>query len=563
MADIAELTVRIKADAAQLSAEMKKVNAIVQQSSGSMSSSLGGLKSQMLSLAPALSAVAFVNFAKGAFEAADRLNDLSQRTGVAATTLSALNIPLLQGGSNVEEFSASINKMNNMIGEAAKGGSQDLYDTFNKLGLSVKTLMQLSPEEQFYAISKSLNEIKNQAEFTNTGMAIFGRSFSSLAPLIRGANGNLADFVDTAKKAGNAITDENLQKIDDFGDKWTEVIEKIKKEIVEFTPLLDKIIKAVDLFNTSKRALGVTGIAVGADLGLIDPETAAFAYEEAAAKATGVGAINLDSHTDKPKTKAKSASGSNPNVKAMNDQKKAIDDAKKSLDDYTKSLERQQMMAGKTPQQQAGMEAYFKTIDLAEKAGIKNAEQLARGRYEVAAATFEMKEKQDEAIRSATLMRDTLSTSITSAIMDFNNASDAVNNFAKAIANTIIQKKIADPLAMAIVGNGSKGSGMIDGLLHSIGIPGYAVGTDYVPNDMIAKIHKGEMIIPAAEAQAIRSGGSSGGSGVTVVQNISFASGVTRAEVANMLPSVAQAAHDAVFASIQRGGSAAKIVGIR
>jgi hypothetical protein len=37
---------------------------------------------------------------------------------------------------------------------------------------------------------------------------------------------------------------------------------------------------------------------------------------------------------------------------------------------------------------------------------------------------------------------------------------------------------------------------------------GYAVGTDFVPEDQLAYIHKGEMIIPAAQSEGIRSGNS-------------------------------------------------------
>jgi len=44
----------------------------------------------------------------------------------------------------------------------------------------------------------------------------------------------------------------------------------------------------------------------------------------------------------------------------------------------------------------------------------------------------------------------------------------------------------------------------------------FAVGTSNVPHDMVANIHKGEMIIPATQAAAIRSGGTGGAPAVNV-----------------------------------------------
>lgn len=66
----------------------------------------------------------------------------------------------------------------------------------------------------------------------------------------------------------------------------------------------------------------------------------------------------------------------------------------------------------------------------------------------------------------------------------------------------------------------SGSSGLWSGLIQwaATHLKSFAVGTSNVPHDMVANIHKGEMIIPAAHAAAIRAGG--GGSGATVNMHV-------------------------------------------
>jgi hypothetical protein len=227
MSELEELVVRLRADTAQFQREMEKAGSVVQTSSKGMSSSLASVAMQARALLPALGVGAVVAFGKSAFQSADHLNDLAQRTGFAGSTLSALNIVLRQSGSSVDEFAGSMNRMNNLIGEAAKGTNQAAVDAFNDIGLSVKKLQALSPEEQFYEISQALGSMSNQAAFTNAGMAIFGRSFSNIAPIIKQTSGHMREFTEEQKKMGLALTDEQLKRIDELGDNWVAAIEKM------------------------------------------------------------------------------------------------------------------------------------------------------------------------------------------------------------------------------------------------------------------------------------------------------------------------------------------------
>ncbi|WP_040887454.1 hypothetical protein, partial [Zavarzinella formosa] len=173
------------------------------------------LKSQILELLPALSAVAVVEYGKRAIEAAGRIQDMADRIGFAASTISALESPLATSGASIEEFAGSISRMNNAIGTAAKGDPAAIK-SFDELGLSVTKLAKLSPEDQFNAIAEAILKLGDQAKITEAGMNIFGRSFTTMLPALREANGNLQNL----KKA---LSDNTVANLDDMGDAMVRV----------------------------------------------------------------------------------------------------------------------------------------------------------------------------------------------------------------------------------------------------------------------------------------------------------------------------------------------------
>ena len=128
-------------------------------------------------------------------------------------------------------------------------------------------------------------------------------------------------------------------------------------------------------------------------------------------------------------------------------------------------------------------------------------------------AKYEETEEQIRAMRTEakgldSVVQDlglTFSSAFEDAIVNGKKLRDVLQGIGQDILRILAREFVTKPLGDAIIkiirpekeGNTSG----LAGLLGSIfgGLPSYAVGTDYVPRDMVAMIHKGERIVPAAE----------------------------------------------------------------
>ena len=137
---------------------------------------------------------------------------------------------------------------------------------------------------------------------------------------------------------------------------------------------------------------------------------------------------------------------------------------------------------------------------------------------------------------------------------------DMARNIIKSLINMFIQYKIVEPLFEGLFGDKAGGSGGALGSLFSSIFKRERGGPVSGGRPYLVGERGPELMVPSGNGTVVPNN-ALGGGGVTVVQNINVTTGVqqtVRAEIANLLPQISNAAKSAVADARMRGGGFSK-----
>jgi hypothetical protein len=152
------------------------------------------------------------------------LFDMTKRTGLSAEALSELGYAAAQTGSDLETVETGIKKMQKTL-YAAANGSKSAAETFAALGLNVQELMAMNPEQQFETIANAISQIEDPTARTALAMQLFGRSGTSLLPLMQ----NLDELRAKAKALGLTTSSQSAASAKALEDAFTDLGRVTKK----------------------------------------------------------------------------------------------------------------------------------------------------------------------------------------------------------------------------------------------------------------------------------------------------------------------------------------------
>lgn len=205
--------------------------------------------------------------------AADDLDEMSQRVGVPVEALSRLKYAAELTGVGVDLLETSLTQLSKKMEEAGRGGKS--AKVFDELGISVTdTSGKLRSTEDVMAdISDALNKMPPGAQRTAMAMRLLGKSGAGMLPMLQDGGAALKAMGDEAQKMGMVISADTAAQAGKFNENLDKLAAQVKGVVViiaaNLVPALEKmsawLVDAAKAFQSLSPATQgwITAIAAG------------------------------------------------------------------------------------------------------------------------------------------------------------------------------------------------------------------------------------------------------------------------------------------------------------
>lgn len=270
MANVGTVTFDIAAEAAKLRSELDKVKKSVGSIHSTAKNLETGLKTVGGAIVGAFSIGAVTSFLRNVNQAADRLNDMSQRLGVSASRLNVLELAATQAGASTEAVSTAMAKLTENVGSAAAAAEGPAAKAIQTLGLSTQQLLKLRPDQAFEAVTAALSRMPNEFQRAAVAQDLLGKGAKELSQFYR--EGETAiDAAQAALERHNAVlSDLDIARIgimnDDFAAQGTIIQNLGAKFLSNLSPAIGVVIEDVSDLTTELGGADKAGKSMGITL---------------------------------------------------------------------------------------------------------------------------------------------------------------------------------------------------------------------------------------------------------------------------------------------------------
>jgi len=174
-------------------------------------------------------ALAMYKITKEAADFQDEMIKAAQRANVGVTEFSDLAHAASLADVSMEELQSTLSRMNRAISEASYG-VKTYTDEFDHLGITIKNTdgTLKTSKDVLYDLADSIEKNGVNADIMSAGMAIAGRGFANMIPLLQGGSAAMRAAAADARYLGVEIGERAAQQAEYFNDSLTRLSSSIK-----------------------------------------------------------------------------------------------------------------------------------------------------------------------------------------------------------------------------------------------------------------------------------------------------------------------------------------------
>lgn len=147
------------------------------------------------------------------------LQDMSNQTGFAAESLSALSYAAQMTGTNVEAVGPAARSLSKFTLDVAKGGKQSAA-TLKLLGINAKEFLAATPEAKLMLVADSLAKIHDPLIRNALAMKVLGKGAKDLMPMLAEGSKGLMKLFAEGRDNGAILSQDEITKAAELDDAW-------------------------------------------------------------------------------------------------------------------------------------------------------------------------------------------------------------------------------------------------------------------------------------------------------------------------------------------------------
>lgn len=263
MADNWQLKAVLSANAESMLKALKSVNAAtkdtrkyladVAKSAGNLSGKLGLPFAAISAAAGGLSVMAVKNSVLGLTDMAEAAQKGALKAGMSVEQWQRMKYVAEQSGTPIDVLEGSLSKLNRTVGDAAAGKNQTLAALMQRLGINtrdangqVRAGVDLLPQ-----LADAFKKNENPAVRARMGMALFGKSYAEILPLLAEGSEGIDQNLKRFDKIKGVLGAGEIKAAKDLGDSFKdlELVMKgfqgvVAKQLVPvIKPLVDGLVE--------------------------------------------------------------------------------------------------------------------------------------------------------------------------------------------------------------------------------------------------------------------------------------------------------------------------------